>query len=111
MKSDITREVVSDLWPLYRAGEASADTRRLIEAYLAADPEYRAFLEESDRMSKILPEMTLSPDNDVRLLEVARQRIRTNAWLVGAAIGAFVFVALVFIGACIFAFLYLRATQ
>jgi hypothetical protein len=34
----ITRNVIADLMPLYEAGEASADTRELVEAFLKADP-------------------------------------------------------------------------
>ncbi|MGE3276380.1 MAG: hypothetical protein AB7O67_14805 [Vicinamibacterales bacterium] len=35
---DVTRDVVLDLLPLYQSGEASADTRRLVEAFIAHDP-------------------------------------------------------------------------
>jgi anti-sigma factor RsiW len=35
---EITRDVVKDLLTVYLADEASADTRRLVEAYLATDP-------------------------------------------------------------------------
>lgn len=35
----VTREVVMDLLPLYLSGEASADSRALIVAFLAQDPE------------------------------------------------------------------------
>lgn len=34
----VTRDVVRDLLPAYFGGEASADTRRLVETFLAADP-------------------------------------------------------------------------
>lgn len=34
----VTRNVIADLMPLYEAGEASADTRALVEAFLKADP-------------------------------------------------------------------------
>jgi hypothetical protein len=34
----ITRNVIADLLPLYEAGEASADTRALVEEFLKADP-------------------------------------------------------------------------
>lgn len=34
----ITKDVIADLMPLYEAGEASADTRALVEAFLKADP-------------------------------------------------------------------------
>jgi hypothetical protein len=35
----ITRNVILDLMPLYEAGELSADTRALVEAYLKEHPE------------------------------------------------------------------------
>ena len=35
---NVTRNVIADLMPLYEAGEASADTRALVEAFLKADP-------------------------------------------------------------------------
>lgn len=40
----VTRDVVSDLWPLYASGEASADTRTLVEGFLAGDPAFAAAL-------------------------------------------------------------------
>ena len=43
----ITRDVVTDLWPLYLSGGASADTRTLVEAFLAEDPELARRLKES----------------------------------------------------------------
>jgi len=104
MQSDITRNVISDLWPLYTTGEASADSKRLVEAFLAQDQDFRLALEESERIQKILPDVTLSPDTALQHIAVARERIRTNAWLFGAAIGAFVFVSMAFLfGALFFA--------
>lgn len=38
MESKITRDVIFDLLPLVLADEASNDTRRLVEVYLAQDP-------------------------------------------------------------------------
>lgn len=35
----VTRDVVLDLLPLYLSGEASADTRALVETFLATDPQ------------------------------------------------------------------------
>lgn len=34
----VTKDVIRDLMPLYAAGEASADTRRLVEEFLRAHP-------------------------------------------------------------------------
>lgn len=104
MKSDITRDVISDLWPLYKAGEASAESKRIIEAFLSEDSAFLALLEESEGIWRGLPDVALSSDAELRLIAVARERIRTNAWLVGAAIGAFVFVSMAFLlGALFFA--------
>ena len=36
---NVTREVIYDLLPAYFAGEASADTRALVEEFFATDPE------------------------------------------------------------------------
>ncbi len=47
---DITRNVVLDLLPLYVAGEASADTRALVEKYLATDSEAADIAKELARM-------------------------------------------------------------
>ena len=39
---EITRHVILDLLPLYQAGEASEDTRAIVEEYLQAHPELAA---------------------------------------------------------------------
>ena len=41
---NISREVINDLWPVYAAGEASADTRALIEEFFDRDPEFARIL-------------------------------------------------------------------
>lgn len=45
---NISRDVITDLWPVYIAGEASADTRALVEAFFEQDPEFRKTLQEPD---------------------------------------------------------------
>ena len=40
----MTRDIVIDLLPLYAAGEASADTRAAVEAWLRSDPELARLL-------------------------------------------------------------------
>lgn len=37
----VTRDVIYDLLPTYFSGDASADTRRLVEEFLATDPELK----------------------------------------------------------------------
>jgi hypothetical protein len=37
--ANVTRDVIHDLWPLYVSGDVSADTRALVDEFLAQDPE------------------------------------------------------------------------
>jgi len=46
----ITRNVILDLLPIYVANEASADTRALVESYLAGDPEAANLAKELAKM-------------------------------------------------------------
>ncbi len=43
MTTSITPDVIKDLLPLYVAGEASADTRAIVDAWLRTDPETAAY--------------------------------------------------------------------
>jgi anti-sigma factor RsiW len=43
----ISRDVILDLLPVYLAGEASADTRSLVEEYLETDPQLAKVAKES----------------------------------------------------------------
>lgn len=105
MKAEISRDVISDLWPLYQAGEASADAKRLVEGFLEQDPEFRTLLKKSEAIRRGLPDIALSKEAEMRMIEVSRERIRATVWLVGAAIAAFVVVSMSFLaGALIFAF-------
>ena len=102
MKFDITRDVISDLWPLYAAREASADSKRMVEAFLAEDRDFRTVLDESERIQKLMPDITLSPDAGMQLIAVARDRIRMKVWLWGAAIAVFGFVSLAWLAGALF---------
>src|SRR6185503_10045522 len=51
---NVTQNVVTDLLPLYLAGEASDDTRALIEAYLKQNPTFAAEVREQAEKSTAL---------------------------------------------------------
>ena len=87
MKLEVTREVVSDLWPLYQSGEASMNTRALVEAYLSGDEAFASTLKESESAAAGLRAPRLSPDAELRLLEAAQQRARTKLWIIAGSIG------------------------
>jgi anti-sigma factor RsiW len=83
----ITRDVVLDLLPLYVAGEASADTRALVQEFLDQDPELRRQADEA-RLETLqaasVPASTLPPDLELQSLRRTRGRLRwqrlTYAW-------------------------------
>jgi anti-sigma factor RsiW len=74
---NLTRAVVKDLLPVYLAGEASADTRALVEDYLKGDPALAREVEGVRRLDPGLPP-TPAPAEDVerRALEATRRRLR-----------------------------------
>ena len=106
MKLEVTRDVVSDLWPLYQSGEASADSRALIDAFLARNDQFAASLQESDRLIRAMPTVRLSPDAERRLLHEASERARLKLLVIGGAIGLAGFVAL----AALVGLLYFRSS-
>jgi len=86
MKLEVTPDVVSDLWPLCRTGDATSDSRALVEAYLAGDPALAEKLKRGDSLPGVMPAIRLSPDAERRLLDDARRRARTKLLLIGGAI-------------------------
>jgi predicted anti-sigma-YlaC factor YlaD len=59
---NITRDVVTDLLPLYFAGEASPDTRALLEEYLQQNPAFAAAVRtQAERSVAMLADVVASP--------------------------------------------------
>jgi hypothetical protein len=77
----ITRDIVTDLWPLYHSGEASADTRRLVEEYLLEDPEFALLLRE-DASSRLLDPVpaTLRSDHEMTTFNRTKRALTTRDW-------------------------------
>lgn len=77
---EISRQVILDLLPVYVAGEASDDTRRLVESELAMDNELAAAAR--DLRSVTTQEEDLMPINTDRQLaafqEAKRLQLRTT---------------------------------
>ena len=82
---NITRDVVKDLVAVYLAGEASADTRALVEDWLRSDPELAAQVERARGLE--LPIVALpAPTVEKRAFDRTRRRLRGRAIVLGAAI-------------------------
>jgi hypothetical protein len=81
---NVTKNVIADLLPLYEAGEASADTRALVEQYLKEHPEMRAGT-PVDAMLKA--ETATRPEHEQRAaLERTRSLLRLRTLLFGVAV-------------------------
>lgn len=81
---NVTREIVTDLLPLYYSGEASADTRALVEDFFRRDPE---FAHLARRMSEVREKLVQDvPPAEARLEKDALKKTRDllvvrNMWL------------------------------
>jgi len=105
MKLEITRNIVDDLWPLVRSGEASPDSRTLVESYLASDEPYRTLLEGADAVARGVPPLRFSPDAERELIAAARERVRMKTWLIGAVIGIAGLLAFAAFGGVLYVFI------
>jgi hypothetical protein len=88
---NVTREVIDDLWPAYAAGEASADTRTLVEAFLQQDPEFARLLRGRGEESLLRQDaLRLPPDSEAKALRRTKRLLRGWDWLL--------FMAMIFSG-------------
>ncbi len=79
----ITREVITDLWPVFLSGEASADTRALVEDFLRHDPGFARLIQQEHPHS-VLQEMpsSLPPDHEMTTLDRTKRLLRRRSiWL------------------------------
>jgi hypothetical protein len=86
---NVTREVVTDLLPIYFSDEASADTKVLVEDYFRQDPDF-----ERRARSAATPLETLraaapikaSSEKEKRDLESVLWGLRRRTWLFGVSL-------------------------
>lgn len=83
----VTREVILDLYPLYREGEASEDTRRLVEEFLHADPDFARNLAHGEQAGLPKPDCGApAPDAEMATLARAKRLVNLRSVLMGLAI-------------------------
>ena len=85
--SEITKEVVLDLLPLYIADEVSDDTRALVDEYLETDPELAQIAKKlvSKDLSVDIP-IPLTRENNLKAYSQARQAIVIRTIIIIASI-------------------------
>lgn len=83
----VTRDVISDLYVLYESGEASADTRALVESFLANDPELARSLQH-DPTADLLRAPAPAParGEELQTLQLTQTLLRRRSWMMGLAI-------------------------
>ena len=74
---NISRDIVKDLIPVYLAGDASADTRALVESYLKTDPELAGDVTAARGTSLGLP-ATRPPTAEKQALDATRQLLKSR---------------------------------
>jgi hypothetical protein len=84
---NVTRDVINDLWPLYASGDASPDSRALVDAFLANDPELAAQLRQHamDPLSGLATPAP-PPDHELQTLQRLKRRLRGPVFLMQFAI-------------------------
>jgi hypothetical protein len=85
---NVTRDVVADLWPVYESGEATADTRALVDEFLANDPAFVRMLRAAPPVNAAGPEVM--PEAKLAALKRTRDLVHGNAWLRGLRLFALV---------------------
>lgn len=84
----ITRNVITDLLPLYLDGEASPDTQALIEEFLILDPEFAQLVhaEQKTHLPYRNLSTTLSNETEMVTLEKTKKLLRKRSFMMAFGI-------------------------
>ncbi|HWX56538.1 MAG TPA: hypothetical protein VN176_18290 [Verrucomicrobiae bacterium] len=86
---NVTREVVTDLLPIYFAGEASGDTKVLVEDYFRQDPDFERIARSAATPLETLRAarpIAASLEKEKRDLESVFWGLRRRTWLFGVSL-------------------------
>ena len=73
----VTRDVVSDLLPLYLSGDVSDDTRQLVDEFIQSDPEFSRFAKGISATAlklDVLP--PVKPDLELQTIKKTKRLVR-----------------------------------
>jgi hypothetical protein len=86
---NITREVVTDLLPVYFSGEASSDTKLLVEEYFRDNPDFEQMARTAGTPLETLRTarpVAASSEKEKRDLESARCGLDRRKWMFGLSL-------------------------
>jgi hypothetical protein len=104
----VSRNVILDLLPVYLAGEASEDTRTLVEEYIQSDKELAQMVNQAKKQS--LPNninVPINKDTEMASLRKSQGMIRRTI-LLGGAVLLMVFVTPLIVTAVAVYMLFMR---
>jgi hypothetical protein len=83
---NVTREVITDLLPVYFAKECSQDTKLLVEEFFKTNPEFeRQAREVSSPFPSSIPQ-GMGKEEAIKLLGKVRRLLRVRSYIMGFAI-------------------------
>jgi hypothetical protein len=82
----ITRDVITDLLPVYQAGEASQATRDLVEAFLKADPEFAQLIAAQPAVLFAQNQPVLPKELEMKTLETTKKLLWQRSIYFGSAL-------------------------
>jgi hypothetical protein len=86
---NVTREVVTDLLPIYFSGEASGDTKVLVEDYFRQDPDFERIARSAAAPLETLraaAPIAAGSEKEKRDLESVLWGLRRRTWLFGVSL-------------------------
>ena len=86
---NVTREVVTDLLPIYFSGEASRETKSLVEEYFRDNPEFEQMARSAGTPLETLrsaPPVTAPAEKEKRDMENVRCGLDRRKWLFGLSL-------------------------
>ena len=98
---EITQNVILDLLPLYLAGEASEDTRKLVEDRMETDPEFADIVKkaETGELPEDIP-VPLTKEDKMEAYKEARRLMFLKTVIIASMIsGSFIVVLLIVLAA------------
>lgn len=81
----ITRDVITDLLPVYLAGEASQDTRALVKEFLKEDPEFAKLIAEQET-PLAQSSINIPKETEMQTLIKTKKLLAQRSWYMGLAI-------------------------
>lgn len=86
---NISKAIILDLLPLYLAGEASPDTQKLVEEFLATDQELKQLVAQTQTQPEILPTLEpilMTPEEKMKQFAQTKQMMFAQSFCLALAI-------------------------